>query len=134
MADAGGKQDPIMATEADITADYFTTEDKVLVFTVYQADGVTVQDLANFTALSWMLKRRLTDADSAAIIEKTLASGAIVITDAPNGICQVTLGTADIDTVAANILYYHELKRTDSPKTVLSYGRFSLQQAVHKSA
>jgi hypothetical protein len=121
-----------MAIEADIIADYFTGEDKTIVFTVYQADKVTIQDLSTFTAISWMLKGKKSDADVDALIEKTLGGG-IVVTDATNGICQVTLGTADIALVLADKLYYHELKRTVSPNTVLSYGRFSLTQAVHRA-
>lgn len=122
-----------MAIEAPISqsADFFTGEDKSLIFTVYQADGTTVQNITGW-ALSWMVKKRRTDADADALITKTTSSG-IALTTPLSGICTVTVTDADVANIRGGELYYHELKRTtDGAETVLSYGKFGLRQAVHR--
>lgn len=121
-----------MAIEANINADsdYFTGEDKSLQFTIYQSDGSTAQDITGWS-LSWMVKKRKTDADNAALVTKTTADG-IALTTPASGICTVTVEDTDITALVGGTLYYHELKRTDAGyETVLSYGTFTLRQAVH---
>lgn len=122
-----------MAVESHIIADYFTGEDKTLNITVYQADGVTPQDCSSFTGLSWMVKRRKTDVDADALLVKTLAGGAIAVSGDDHDVCAITIAAADIADILADVQYYHELKRTDAPKTVISRGRFLLMQAVHRA-
>lgn len=123
-----------MATQANIGTndDFFTGEDKSLVFTVTQADGSTPQNITGWT-LSWMLKRNLGDADAAALITKTTAGGAIALTTPLSGICTVTIEDVDTDALTPGT-YRHELKRTNAgTETVLSYGTCVLKQAVHRT-
>ncbi len=122
-----------MAIESPITDSYFTGEDKSLVFTIYQANGTTAQNITGW-ALSWMVKRNATDADGAALVTKTTAGGGVVLTTPASGICTVTVEDSDIATIVGGNAYAHELKRTDAgAETVLSYGSFVLTQAVHGS-
>lgn len=122
-----------MAIEANIGHDdeFFLGEDKSLVFTIYQSDGTTVQDITGWS-LSWMLKKRIADLDAAALITKTTLNG-IVLTSAALGICTVTVNDTDTDTLEDD-LYAHELKRTDDgSETVLSFGGVRLKRGVHRS-
>lgn len=121
-----------MATESNITAasHFFTGEDKSLVVTVLDAAGAA-QDITGW-ALSWMVKRRKTDADADALVTKATGAG-IALTTPASGICTVTVEDVDIAELLGGQLYYHELKRTDAGlETVLSYGTFVLSQAVHR--
>ena len=122
-----------MAIRDDIDAsdDLFTGEDKTLTFTIYQADGVTAQNLTGWS-LSYTWKRQLSDADSAAVLTKTTSAG-IALTDPVNGICTVSIADTDTDAVTART-YWHELKRTDAgSETILTTGSVYLRQAVHRS-
>jgi hypothetical protein len=111
-------------------ADYFTGEDKTLPFTIYQSDESTPQDITGWS-LSWMVKRRKTDADADAIVTKTVSAG-IALTTPLSGVCTVTVTDTDIADIRGGVLYYHELKRTDAGfETVLSYGTLTLAHAVH---
>jgi hypothetical protein len=123
-----------MARQQNINAaaQYFTGEDKALVFTIYQSDEVTAQNITGWT-LSWMVKAARTDEDSAALLTKTTASG-ITLTTPLSGICTVTITDDDLNDsdLEAGTTYHHELKRTnDGFETVLAYGTFLLNQAVH---
>lgn len=121
-----------MAIESHVTAasHFFTGEDKSLTFTIVDAAGVA-QNISGW-ALSWMVKRRKTDADAAALLTKTTAAAGIALTTPASGICTVTVEDSDLVTLAGGQLYYHELKRTDPGfETVLSFGQFVLNQAVH---
>lgn len=122
-----------MAIQSNITAsdEWYTGEDKQLVFTIYQSDGTTAQDVTGW-ALSWRLKKRATDADSASILTKTTVSG-IALTTPASGIVTVTVDDTDTDSLAPQT-YYHELKRTTAGnETVLAYGTALLKQALHRS-
>lgn len=122
-----------MAIEQNIgpAVDYFTGEDKSLPFTIYQADEATLQDISGWS-LSWMVKRRKSDADADALVTKTTAAGGIALTTPGSGVCTVTVTDTDIAAVLGGVLHYHELKRTDAGfETVLSYGSLVLSQAVH---
>lgn len=133
-----------MAVETHITADHdlFIGEDKSLVCTIYQSDyavnpltGVvsgTAQNITGWT-LSWVLKRKTSDADVSAILTKTTAAGGIALTTAASGIATVTIADTDTDTFTPGT-YYHELKRTDAGfETVLITGRAVLKRALHRS-
>lgn len=122
-----------MALRDDITADddFYTGEDKSLVFTVYQSDGTTAQNITGWT-LSYMWKLRPTDADASAVLTKTTTAG-IVLTTPVSGICTVTIDDTDTDSLTPQT-YYHELKRTNSgSETVLTTGTVLLQRAIHRT-
>lgn len=122
-----------MAIESPVTSDdhVFIGEDKSIVFTIYQSDGDTLQDITGWS-LSWMLKASLADADVSALLTKTNASG-ITLTTPTSGVCTVSIADTDTDGIAAG-RYVHELKRTDSAsETVLAYGAFVLRRGVHRS-
>lgn len=121
-----------MAERSDITTDHnwFTNTDHVFEFTIYQADGVTAENIAGWT-LTWMLKRAEGDADSAALLTKSGAS--VVLTDAPNGRVDVVVADADTLSVPGDT-YFHELKRTnDGEESVVSYGSAVLKQSLHRA-
>ena len=121
-----------MAERSDITTDHnwFTGTDHVFEFTIYQADGITPQDITGWT-LSWMLKRAEGDADSAAILTKT--GGAVNVVTPGSGRVDVTV--ADTDTVSIpGDSYFHELKRIDDQQeSVESYGSAVLKQSLHRA-
>jgi hypothetical protein len=122
-----------MAIRDDITADddLYTGEDKSLVFTLYQSDGTTPQNITGW-ALAYAWKKALSDPDSAAVLTKTTGSG-ITLTTPVAGICTITIADTDTDALAART-YVHELKRTDAgSETVLTTGTVVLQQAVHRA-
>lgn len=113
-------------------ADWFLGEDKALVFTIYQSGSTTVpQDLTGF-ALSYRVKRKLSDADVDAVVTKTTPAG-IALTTPASGICTVTIADTDTDGLDEG-LYQHELKRTDSGlEAVLAKGTVYLKRGVHRS-
>lgn len=120
-----------MAVEHNITADdqWFTGEDKSLVFTVYQSDGSTAEDITGWS-LSWMLKRNKRDADADALITKTTGDG-IALTTPESGVCTVSVADTETEDLRGG-RYYHELKRTDAgSEAVLSYGSAQVQQSIH---
>jgi hypothetical protein len=130
-----------MATEANITSDdeWFIGEDKLLVFgPVLDANGAGV-DISGW-ALSWKLKRELSDADVDAVRSKTTGSGAINVIGTYDATLanntqriRVTVLDTDTDDVRER-LYYHELKRTDAGlETVLTFGTARLLRGVHRS-
>lgn len=122
-----------MALKQHISADahLFIGEDKSLVFTIYQSDGRTAQDITGWT-LSWMVKADLADVDGSAVLTKTTSSG-IALTTPASGICTVTIADTDTDSLTAG-RYYHELKRTTAgSETVLAYGDCHLIRGVHRT-
>lgn len=122
-----------MAIEANIpdASDWFTGEDKALVFTIYESDETTPQDITGWT-VSWRLKRRQSDADSAALLTKTVGGG-ISLTTPLSGVLTVSVADTDTDAILAGS-YFHELKRTtDGSETVLSFGSAVLKQALHRA-
>ena len=123
-----------MALEQHISVDgdFFTGEDKSLIFTVYQADETTAQDISGWS-LSWLLKRHRHDADVDALITKTTTGGGIALTTPLTGICTVTVADTDTDSIPAGT-YRHELKRTGAGvETILAYGSCVLRQALHRA-
>lgn len=128
-----------MASEENIRPDdnFFLNEDKTLTFgAVLDSDGAGVN--ISGWALSWMLKRLITDSDSDAVITKTTSSG-IAITGSYNSTLAsntqravVTIADTDTSSLSAGI-YHHELKRTDAGlETVLSFGTARLKRGVHQ--
>ena len=128
-----------MATKFDIRQDdrWFKNTDYTIKFKAWEKDGKTPRDVTGYT-LSWMLKRRLSDLDSAAILTKT-TSGGITITGTfdSNPVLNTQLIEvliADTDTVNVKPgVYAHELKRTPGIKTVLCFGSAVLLGSVHVS-
>lgn len=125
-----------MAIEHNIESsdEWFLGEDKSLIFTIYQSDGSTAQNIAGWS-MSWMLKRHRDDEDAEALITKTTSSG-IALTTPASGICTVTVADTDTETSpeVGEGNYFHELKRTDAGfETVLSFGRCRLRRGVHRS-
>lgn len=107
---------------------------------IYTSSAQTTSlDITGF-ALSWMLKRKLTDADAAASLTKTTANGGIAIAGAFNATpgsnlqrATVTVLDTNTDSLAPGI-YHWELKRTDAGlETRLAYGRVELVRGVHRS-
>jgi hypothetical protein len=122
-----------MAIKDDISRDdeWFAGEQKDLVFTIYQTDDTTVQDISGW-GLSWMLKRQARDTDASAVLHKTTATGGIVLTTPMTGVCTVTVNDDDTDGRAGT--YYHELKRVDpGAEAILSYGRAVIADPLHDS-
>lgn len=118
--------------KVDITgADrFFTNADKLIKFTIYQADGVTPQNITGW-ALSWMLKRRLTDPDANALVTKTTGAGSITLTTPLTGNCELIVTDENTAAVEAGF-YVHELKRTDAgAETPLCEGKARLRQSLH---
>lgn len=61
------------------------------------------------------------------VLTKTLAAGAIVISDSANGVGTLTVLTADTSTLSAQ-KYYFEIRRTDSGENkVFAYGTINLR-------
>lgn len=120
---------------------WMTGEDKSLVFTIYaagttraaiDAGTASAQNVTGW-ALSYMLKRNFTDADSDALIIKTTSSG-IALTIPASGIVTVTITDTDTENLEEGTPYYQELKRTgDGVESILSQGQVRLRQSVHKS-
>lgn len=121
-----------MAIQRDITAmdNWFAGEDKAFIDTIYQADGVTPENITSW-AISFMVKKRAADLDSLAKVVKTVTDGGIAITSAASGIITITVFAAD--TVAINPgTYRYEIKRTNTgQETVLTYGSCVIRQSVH---
>lgn len=116
----------------------FLGEDHSYIFTVKNGAESACLDITTY-AMSWMLKRRLTDADSAKLLEKTTASGITIaglFNASPSVNLQVaTVAIADTDTDAfvAGLCYW-ELKRTDAGlEAPLAYGTLELKRGVHRS-
>ena len=117
-----------MAIEDHISEsdNWFIGEDKSLIFTVYQADGITPQNITGW-ALEWDLRK--TDADATAVLTKTTASG-IALTTPTSGVCTVTIADTDTDTLDPGT-YRHALKRTTADsETILTYGNATIKQAA----
>lgn len=112
-----------MSIEQEIkeTDNWFKGEDKQFIFTVYQSDDVTLQDLSGWT-LQWDLRQ--VPESSVSILSKTPAIDA----DPATGICTVTIAAADTVSLAPGT-YFHTLWRINSgSRSVLSHGNALLQQ------
>jgi hypothetical protein len=116
---------------------WFTGEDKVLIITIYdptatqpaiEAGVAATQEITGW-ALSYMLKRNRTDADSEAVLSRSTVSGISIISPE----VEVAVAAALTENLAEGI-YYHELKRTDTGiESVLMDGEVHLRRAVHNT-
>lgn len=116
-----------MSVESNIQLSdfWFRGEDKTIEFTVFQADGTTAQDITG-----WALQFELCDLADPPVSQfiKTTVSG-IVITDAANGVLEVTILDTDTDPLAPGKFQY-ELRRTDAGlEAVLAHGTAQIQRA-----
>lgn len=102
----------------------FSGNTRVLKVNVLDQDEAVV-DLTGATAEFIFAKR----AGHEAIFSKTVGSG-IVITDAANGLLEVTLAPADTETLSG--AYYHELEVTDAGgrKTTVLFGTATVRRNV----
>lgn len=82
-------------------------EDASLVFAIYEADGVTPQNITG-----WSLSFTVRPAGGIALIAKTVGNG-IALTTPASGIATVTLAAADTSSLPA-VYYSFSLARTDS--------------------
>lgn len=124
----------------DAADGWYLGEDKSLRITVYtstatadtiEAGTATAENITGW-ALSWMLKRKLSDADVDAALTKTTVSG-IALTTPASGLCTVTVADTDTDALSPGT-YVHELKRTDAGnEAVLVQGTVELLRAVHRA-
>lgn len=109
-------------------------------FVVEIRDGTeTVAIDVSTWALSFMVKRRLSDADVDALITKTNAGGIVIAgvfsSDPVVNLQRVTITVADTDTDAiVPGLARYELKRMDPGlETVLAFGYMELVKIVHRT-
>lgn len=65
-------------------------------------EGGSAVDLSDWGSLSFMAKRRYTDADDDALIHKVLFDGVEII-DAVDGTVEITIAAADTDALAEGI-------------------------------
>ena len=111
-----------MSTLANITAgdEFFRAEDKNIIFTVMQADGVTPQNITG-----WTITFRMTlNMGGAAVITKSAT-----LTTPLSGICTVTLASADTTALVADTTYLYDLRRTDSgSRSELAFGTIVIQE------
>lgn len=116
-----------MTVQANITNDHewYVSEDKAITITVYQADGVTLQNLTGYT-LQWTLRTsRYTI--GAAIITKS--GGAISVATPANGQAVIDIDSADTSSLKAGT-YYHALWRMNAgSKDLLAEGYAILRKA-----
>ena len=97
-----------MSAAKDQDFEMWEKDSKVLSFTHEDEDGNAV-NITGFS-LVWQLWSSKHDASGTPIIEKSGAS--ISITDAPNGVVEVSLDPADTDGKSG--IRYHELRATDA--------------------
>lgn len=113
-----------MALTADILSNFYIGEAKSLVFTIYQSDGTTPQNITGW-AVTYNLR---TSKTASATISKTVGSG-ITLTTPASGILTVTLSASDTSALTERT-YVQGLKRTDSgSETVLAEGQVVVKQA-----
>jgi hypothetical protein len=105
-----------MATEANFT--FYRAEDIALVFTQLQSNGVTAQNITD-----WTITFRVASTEfGAAIITKVPT-----LTSPTNGIFTVNLASADTSALTqdgVDTTYYYDCRRTDSgSRTELFWGQ-----------
>lgn len=109
----------------DQNFEMFQGDDKDLVITVTDSAGAAV-DLTG-AAIAWQMAR--TARSATPNVSKSVGSG-IVITDAPGGICTISLDPTDTEGLTGD--FYHELEVTDAQAnitTVLS-GTVTIKPAL----
>jgi hypothetical protein len=123
---------------ADVEVDSGT--DHLIIFDgVTNAAGTTALDVSLW-ALSWMMKTSVRKSDAnATIVKNTGLGGGITVSGAfdadPDVNAQtITVSLEDVDTATVTAaVYVHELKRMDDGlEAVLSRGKLTLNQSVHR--
>jgi hypothetical protein len=120
--------------------------DQAYDFTVYTSDAKTVcRDITGW-AMSFMVKRKATDADGSALVTKTTGAGIVISgsfdsdPSANTQVARVTINDTDADgslpdtTAVPAGIYRHELKRTDAGSEArAAYGTIAFNQTVHRT-
>jgi hypothetical protein len=113
--------------------------DQAYAFTVYtSAEKTTCREITGW-GLSFMVKRKFSDADLSALVTKTVGSGITIsgsFDEDPDTNTQVaTVTIADTDTDSLNTgVYRYELKRTDAGSEArVSFGTITFNQTVHRT-
>ena len=109
-----------MSTQANIIVSdgFFRAEDKDLVFTVLQSSG-QAQNITGWT----ITFRMATTQGGAAVITKSAT-----LTTPSQGICTVTLASADTSGLSVDTTYFYDLRRTDTgSRAELAYGTILIQ-------
>lgn len=121
----------------ETAAEYFIGTDHQFVYEILNEGETAAINIASWT-LSWMVKRRKSDADVDAVLTKTTTSGIAIdgtFNATPGTNTQVATVTVD-DTDTLTLppgSYYAELKRTDAGfETVLAYGVLTIKRGVHR--
>lgn len=122
----------------ETAAELFLGTDYEYPFTILNAAEDTAINISGWT-LSWMVKRKKSDADANKLLEKTTGSGITISgtfnadPDVNTQKATVSVADTDTDTLPAGLVYY-ELKRTDAgSETVLAYGPLDLKRSVHRA-
>jgi hypothetical protein len=79
----------------------------ILESVVYTNNGLATADLTS-SSVSFMVKKNVADLDAEALITKTIGSG-VTITDAVNGVLQVTLTASDTNDLSYQSLFFEIL-------------------------
>lgn len=123
----------------ETTLDYDLGTDQDYAFTVYTSDAQTAIREITGWALSFLVKRRATDADGDALVTKTTGSGISIsgtYNSAPATNTQkatVSIADTDTDSLPAGV-YRWELKRTDAGSEArIAYGAITFNQTVHRT-
>lgn len=120
--------------------EYDIGTDQSYEFTAYTSSAqTTIREITGW-ALSFLVKRKATDADVDAVITKTTAGGGIVISGTFNATpasntqkATVSIADTDTDSLTAGV-YRWELKRTDAGSEArIAYGTIVLNQTVHRT-
>ena len=113
-----------MAITKDI--EFGAGEDKTLKDTIFQADGVTVQNITG-----WTFECRVEEHErsTTAKITKTSADG-IVIVDAVNGIINVNFVKADTINLRARVYVYKIWRVDNGDNIILTEGKLTLKGYV----
>lgn len=132
------------AVERNITADdkFFLGTDQRIVGIVYQADGITVEDISGLTELIFVLapinaKTKLpTGIPTDALIIKKLSEAQIeILTDGTDGAYVIIFDDTDTDgsadSLKAAVEYAYCVKRFD-PDEVLTFGTFAFLASTQR--
>jgi hypothetical protein len=108
-----------------LSDNWFVGEDQTFRFVVRQGpnDSDPVQNITGWT-LRWELRADPGSAD--AILVKTSGAG-IVITDAVNGVCEVTINRTDTQALSPDTYFYTLARTTAGAFSVLAHGSATLR-------
>lgn len=113
-----------MATDLTI----YEGEDKVWTVTITDSAGDPI-DITGWTFL-FVVKRKIGDADSDAIIDKEITSHS----DPTNGVTEITLVEADTEDLNGVFLYdYQRLDSSTNRRVILKKANFTIEQRVGDS-